>query len=292
MTDEDRKDLHFSAIGTSWRITLPDIAPEVRGRVFLLIQAYIETFEETFSRFRPNSFISRLARESGTFNLPPHGFELLEAYRFFFEKTSGAFTPLIGITLNDAGYDPSYRLTSRDEVRQAPPWDDRLTYTSTTMTTTMPLTLDFGGLGKGYLIDRVGELLERENIHSYCIDAGGDIRYRSQTGEPLRVGLENPLDTTEVLGISDIYSGSICGSAGSRRAWKGYHHIINGKNATSPRDILASWVTAPTTLMADGLATCLFFSEAEAFQGEQFSYAIVSSDGTGSMSERFPGVFF
>ena len=90
------------------------------------------------------------------------------------------------------------------------------------------------------------------------VNAGGDIRTKGRT---LRVGLENPADTTQAIGVAEISNISICGSAGNRRAWDKYTHIINPKTAKSPTETLAVWVVAESTILADGLTTALFFTE-------------------------------
>ncbi len=83
------------------------------------------------------------------------------------------------------------------------------------------------------------------------------------------------------------------GRYGNRRAWADFHHIINPHTLASPRHILAIWAIAETTLIADAMATCLFFTPADTLLAHyRFSYLIVKADHTLEMSPDFPAEIF
>jgi thiamine biosynthesis lipoprotein len=212
-------------------------------------------------------------------------------------KTGGLVTPLIGNLISDAGYDAKYSLKQRKELEAPPTWDEALEYKHSDkghppiLIVKRSVLLDFGAAGKGYLIDIVGEVLESNGISRYCINAGGDILYKNKT--PLRVGLEDPENMDKVVGVCNLEGGSICGSAGNRRKWGKFTHIINPKTLESPTDIIAVWVTAKTALVADALATCLFFVPASALVGAyDFEYVLIRKDRSFEKSDHFPGELF
>jgi thiamine biosynthesis lipoprotein len=179
------------------------------------------------------------------------------------------------------------------ELSPAPLWEDTLLYKFPDLLVRKPVILDLGACGKGYLIDIVGELLEKEGIENYCIDAGGDIRQRSTTDTSVRVGLEHPDDMTQAIGVINLQNKSLCGSAGNRRAWGRFHHIMNPKTMTSEENIKAVWVIADTTILADGLSTALFFTDPEKLAEEfTFEYLVVFRDMSIKKSESFPGELF
>jgi len=110
---------------------------------------------------------------------------------------------------------------------------------------------------------------------------------------PIRVGLENPENTEQVVGVYTLQNGSICGSAGNRRAWGDFTHIMNPKTLDSQREILAVWVIAKTALLADSLATCLFFTKANLLlKNYDFEYVLVRNDYSIEKSENFSGELF
>jgi thiamine biosynthesis lipoprotein len=156
-----------------------------------------------------------------------------------------------------------------------------------------PVSLDFGAAGKGYLIDLIGRVLEKNDLHSFCIDAGGDILHRDSKGQMMRVGLEHPDDPKKVIGVVSISNQSLCGSAGNRRAWANFHHIINPSTLASPRHILAVWVLADDTITSDILTSGLFFVSPEILQKNyNFEYFILKSDYSFEKSEGFKAEIF
>ena len=117
--------------------------------------------------------------------------------------------------------------------------------------------------------------------------------YQTDRKETLQVGLENPDDFAQVIGVASIHNQSICASAGNRRRWKQFHHIISPHTLASPKNIKATWVVAKTALLADALATCLFFVPAKTLLAKfTFSYATVYEDNTREVSKAFPAEIF
>ena len=250
---------HFDAIGTRWQIDIPqETSSQIRTLLINEITELIQDFDKTYSRFRSDSLVTRMAKEAGTYLLPDNAVELLSLYEKLFQLTDHAFTPLIGQVLVDAGYDATYSLVV-GKLQNPPLWEDVIEYTYPNIFLKQPALLDFGAAGKGYLIDLVVQVLEKHKITFFCVEAGGDMFFYNTHNAKLRVGLEHPDSPSQVIGVASIYNQSICASAGNRRQWKEFHHIVNPHTLSSPRNIKATWVVADTAILADGLATCLFF---------------------------------
>ncbi|MBP7057014.1 FAD:protein FMN transferase [Candidatus Gracilibacteria bacterium] len=283
----------FEAIGTHWQITLPQVPMGFDVvALFKQVQDRIEQFEDTYSRFRPQSLLTKIAQQAGEYQLPTDAEPLFSLYQKLYHATKGAFTPLIGQALVDAGYDSEYSLQPKS-LKQIVPWEEALTYDFPKLTTKHPIALDFGAAGKGYIIDIVSKLIQETGINDFLINAGGDIYHHSSHNEPITVGLEHPHNKAQVIGIAQIYNQSICGSAGNRRQWEGFHHIINPHNLQSPRHIEALWVIANETMIADALATCLFFvSVISLAKDYNFEYLIMYSDSSIERSPHFPAELF
>lgn len=280
----------FEAIGTSWEIEYA--TPNTRRISHLedRIHARIEEFDKAYSRFRTDSLVTLMARAGGTHNLPADGYALLTFYHKLYNVTKGKITPLIGKVMEDAGYDANYSLVS-GELTTPKLWDAVIAYDKESITLHEPAVLDFGAAGKGYLVDCIGDLLKEHGVNAFCINAGGDMLCFGD--ETQRIGLENPQDAKQVLGIAELATGSICGSSGNRRAWGAYHHIIDPKTLESPRHVLATWVVAEQALVADGIATSLYMVEPEVLTPVfDFAYAVLKQDGTMQASPHFPATFF
>ncbi len=282
----------FESIGTYWQIDIEgDISPDALSALQEAIRQRIEHYDKTYSRFRDDSLITAIAKESGTYSLPTDSHELFSTYRQIYNSTHGAVTPLIGQLLSDAGYDATYSLKPKERLSPPLPWDDVMTYKDTILTMEKSALLDFGAAGKGHLIDIVGELIEEHGYHSYCVDAGSDIRHRGNTF--LTIGLEHPTDTKQILGIAKLMNASLCGSAGNRRAWGDFHHILDPRTLKPVDSVLAVWTVAPSTILADALSTCLFFVEPSTLNEEySFEYVLVRPDFSVEHSKEFPGELF
>ncbi|MBU6427309.1 FAD:protein FMN transferase [Patescibacteria group bacterium] len=282
----------FDAIGTRWRIVLhPKFDRPQKARLLYAIKARIELFDKAYSRFREDSLVTKMSRETGVFELPSDAEPMLSLYLELYRRTGGLVTPLVGNLLSDAGYDARYSLRQKKELEVPPSWDEALDYKQPLLTIKRPVLLDFGAAGKGYLVDLVARVLELNDIQEYYIDAGGDILHKSK--RPIRVGLEDPINTKQVLGVCMLGTGAIAGSAHNRRAWQNFTHIMNPKTLVSPTDIAAIWVTAETAMLADALATCLFFVPPHTLApAYDFEYLIVRSDRSFERSAGFPGEIF
>lgn len=288
----------FEAIGTKWVIDIhKELSKEEEAFLFKKIMDRIADFDKAYSRFRDDSLVMRMSYGPGVFVLPPDADKMMTIYKKMYDVTGGLVTPLIGQVLVDAGYDAKYSLEKK-EMKKPKSWEEVMVWENPKLTTKEGVLLDFGAGGKGYLVDIVSEILEENRIHSYCVDAGGDMRHRSSKpasvqGEALHVGLENPTDKESVIGVLKLSNQSVCGSAGNRRVWEDLHHIIHPEKLSSPKDILAVWVVADDTLTADVLTTGLFFAPAETLAKHfEFEYCLIRSNGGIEKSEDFNAEFF
>lgn len=283
----------FEAIGTHWNIDIQDDLSQEREVVLLeKINDRIVKFDSDYSRFRDDTLVTKMSKEAGEFELPSDADLMITLYRKMYDVTGGLVTPLIGQVLVDAGYDAHYSLLPK-HITQPKGWDDVLLWQNPVLKLSEPTLLDFGAGGKGYLVDIVSEIIEKEGIQSYCVDAGGDMRYRNLNKEKLKVGLEHPSDKTMVIGVAEILDQSLCGSAGNRRAWADFHHVINPDTLTSPKEILAVWTIADSTLLADILTTGLFFVSPETLLSHfSFEYLIIYSDYSMKKSAGFNAEIF
>lgn len=279
----------FEAIGTSWIIEFSGLkkSPEM---VFEMISDEIKQFSSIFSRFDKNSEVFKAGEKGGEITFPEKYLPLVNLYQDLYKITDGLFTPLIGNLLSDSGYDDNYSLKQK-ELRPVLKWPEVLEYDPPKLKFKKPWLLDFGAAGKGFIVDIVGNILEEQGVESYCIDAGGDILYKGEG--LLKVGLEHPENTKQVLGVAEIKNTSICGSSGNRRKWGNMHHILNPKKNDSVRDVLAVWVIAETAALADGLSTSLFFVEAEKLMNKfKFEFLVIYPDYSFKKSENFPGQIY
>ncbi len=285
--------IRFDAIGTGWIVDVSGKPPALLSdSLESAVRRRIEIFDKRFSRFRDDSMVADMARHAGAYQIEQSERPLIELYRTLYDLTGGLFTPLIGQALSDAGYDADYSLKSKSQIAHTDRWEDVIHIQGEMITLKKPALLDFGAAGKGFIIDEVASMLKSYGVDGYCVDAGGDMVYYSAAGKPLRVGLENPCNTKQVIGVAAVSNASICGSSGNKRNWGPHHHIMNPFTHSSPDRIAAVWTIADSAMVADALATSLFFVNPEILHRFNFEYLIVRSDFTVEKSSRFPAELY
>ena len=287
----------FDAIGTGWNIETKE---PLTDAVKLRLHTRINLFDKTYSRFRSDSLITSIgaATNGGLFEFPGDSLPLFELYDMLYNLTDGKVDPLIGAELKLLGYDEHYSLQTDPRAgyfnpdKQVLDWTKDVSRKGTYVTTLQPLTIDVGAAGKGYLVDIISEILVDEGITDYLIDGSGDIR---NAGDPdVIIGLEHPANREMVIGTVSLKNKAICASATNRRRWgKGLHHVLDGRTGHPVQDVIATWAIAETALLADGLATALFFVNAETLK-EQFHFSSVRvfSDMRVEVSDDFDGILF
>ena len=238
------------AIGTVWRIEHSGGVGVEAG-----IRKLISDFEDEFSRFLPASQLSIL-NSAGRLHNPSKEFvSMLNFAVAMHQNTSGVFNVSIGSVLTKNGYGHNAKCSvlynSLEKIRISPKLiqipDD--------------MYLDFGGFGKGWLVDKIGKYLSKKNVDFFVINGGGDILVHSTT--PIVLGLQHPIDDSLVIGTVSVRNGALGVSSNQKRVWKkngrSYSHIISPTTKNSPENsVVGTYITAESALIADTLATVLF----------------------------------
>ena len=227
----------------------------------------VDRLEAELSRFVENSDISRIN------NLPADqpvivgldAFECLRVSVRLYAETNGAFDITIGSLLgcwrNDDG---SARTPSQDEIDLARRHTGghlvELDEVEHTVRLVEPVKIDLGGVGKGYAVDRMAELLREWSIDVALIHGG----YSSV------LALDAPADMAGwPLSLSHPSGGGVlvrprmkCRAlSGSGRRKGG--HIIDPRTATPVEGRVASWSSAPDAATADALSTAFMIMEVD-----------------------------
>jgi thiamine biosynthesis lipoprotein len=124
------------------------------------------------------------------------------------------------------------------------------------------MRLDFGGLGKGFIGQKIIDYLKSNGIHNCMIDAGGKIETASPSysHEKWKIGINKLESKSEILPrIIQLKNEAIASSGAIYQFYiykgKKYGHIINpntGYGITQPKNVT---VIAQNGVVADWLAT-------------------------------------
>ena len=111
---------------------------------------------------------------------------------------------------------------------------------------------DPSGYVKGWAVGRAIRLLPEE--FDWCVNAGGDVAVRCPSGEPFRIGIEDPLDRSRVLAVVSLASGGVATSGTAARG----EHLYDPRSGGAATALVSMTVVAPTLERADVLATAAF----------------------------------
>ena len=125
------------------------------------------------------------------------------------------------------------------------------------------VSIDLGGIAKGYAVDRCVELLREQGVTQGMVAAGGDSRIiGDRMGRPWTVGVQNPRNEREMIALLPLEDTAVSTSGDYERYFEEdgvrYHHIINPSNGDSARDVRSVTILGPEGLFTDALSTAVF----------------------------------
>jgi thiamine biosynthesis lipoprotein len=247
----------FQALGTKWWVEVfDDIAAEALKVAFDSLEHFTYAYEEKYSRFIADSLVSKLNRER-VLEKPDEEFRALLMYgKHLYLRTNTHFNFLTGHIQEARGYDASYSFTPHEPEVLTPgnPITDLLT--SPEKIELLHGSVDFGGFGKGYLIDELVKILKEQfSLQYFLINGGGDIYATSKHDAPIQIFLEHPTKPSHFIHATTLKDQGFAASSPFKRTWhnnnKTYTHIISNSEALR----VASFVKAESARDADAFAT-------------------------------------
>ena len=127
------------------------------------------------------------------------------------------------------------------------------------------MLLDFGGIAKGYAVDKAIEVLKAKGITSALLNAGGDVRIigNKPDGTAWRIGVQHPRQSDGISAKLSLTEWDTMETSGDYQRFMikdgiRYSHIIDPRTGWQPREIAS--VTMVNNSSADGdiLGTAIF----------------------------------
>ncbi len=221
------------------------------------IECEADSWERVFSRFRPDSTLSRVNAAMGQeMAVEPAFVEVLERARKAVDETDGVFDPTIVSDLEALGYDRTFDRIDTASCQPISPTRHRcdtgwssvvIDRDGSKIRLPAGMRLDFGGIAKGAFVDRIARQLSA--WPGGCVNAGGDMVVWGEApdGGRWRVGIEDPASPGRTLMSLAVDSGAGMGVATSgtnRRQWtvgtERRHHLIDPADGKPVRTWLAS----------------------------------------------------
>jgi thiamine biosynthesis lipoprotein len=233
------------AMATYFQVRIANQDKPYAGQAAQAALDLLDGLEARLSRFRPNSDIAQIAHlASGEkMRLSEPAFACLQIAKQMEEATHSAFCPT----------------PTALKTRQSLPRWELLPEEHAILCVSGPLEFDLGAIGKGFALDRMGELLRQWDCPSFVLIAGGS---------SILAG-DQPADAPGWscgLGEDDSSHRFLLTQAslsGSGLAVKGAH-ILDPRTGRPALRQNRAWVLADTAAESDALSTaCMVLSEPE-----------------------------
>jgi thiamine biosynthesis lipoprotein len=261
---------NFQALGTDIDIRIvfdSETKREKAGKDLKKAKDIFCSKEKIFSRFDPESELSRLNKNLNSWQKSSADMLYLAGRALYYNKLSGGlYDPRVIEILEKIGYNkdfksndfskyelPSSSHTIEKSLNNDLKIDDGKIFFARRM--------DFSGIAKGYIVDSAAEYLKNQGWKNFLVDAGGDmmISGTNNEGKKWRVAVEGVPEEKLMLEISDK---GIATSGISRKKWqiggKKFHHLVNPKNPNEfSYDLRTVSVITQDTENADGRAKTL-----------------------------------
>lgn len=242
------------------------------------------TFERRLSRTLPHSDIARLNRAGGApVPIARDTAELIRAALRYCKDSEGRFDVTMGAVvrlwdfnrgiipdqsrIDEALAHVDWRTVRVWEGQPEKPGDEAGSERAASAWAQLAdpeAAVDLGGIAKGWIADRLTEIISGHGIESFIINLGGNVvvHGKKPDGSPWRIGLQDPRAENGIVGAVDAVDASAVTSGVYERCFERdgvrYHHILDpdtGRPAGT--DAAGVTVIARRSIDAEGYSTTL-----------------------------------
>jgi len=267
-TKTDLKIIEGNAIGTTFTIRyLTAESNNYESKIDSLIAA----INKSASTYIPTSDLSKINKGDTTVFADANLQEVFIKSEKIYKETDGAFDPTVGILVNAWGFGPEKPIENMDSLTVATLLKfvgyDKVRLENGKIKKLYPeIYLDYNAIAKGYLVDMVSRMFEKNGVANYMVEIGGEIRARGQNekGTPWKIAIENPNTdgSRSFATVIELKNESIA-TSGNYRKFKvkedgtKYVHTINTKTGYAKESNLlsASVISKSDCADVDGYAT-------------------------------------
>ncbi|MCR5430006.1 MAG: FAD:protein FMN transferase [Eubacterium sp.] len=193
-------------------------------------------YEYSFSKKYYVNFV-RKANQNKFANLKSEEKDLIKKSIKYSKMTNGAFDitvcPLVDLWSVGSS---NFNIPRRFDIKKLLPkvGYEQLHFDQDTLFLSKTGSIDLGAIAKGYVTDKLVDLLNNSNIESAIIDLGGNVyAYGSKEGKPFKIGIKKPFGNGEYSAIVNVKDKSVITSGIYERykkvKGKIYSHIIDPK---------------------------------------------------------------
>jgi thiamine biosynthesis lipoprotein len=184
--------------------------------------------------------------------------ESIQKSLYFYKLSNGYFNIAIGsVTKELYHFGEEEQIPSVNALKIASTNISSIHIKNNFITIDKNTTLDLGGMGKGYAVDKVANYYREQNISHGIIALSGDIRLL----HPTTVYINSPFTNEPFAKLQTLYSNTSVSTSGTYRRYvkdKKHHHLINPKNKKQGRAFTSvTLITQNDNSLIDAMATAI-----------------------------------
>lgn len=270
--------------------------------------AEIQRLDNLLSIGKEDSEISKL-NKSGCAALSDDTAVMVAKALDLYKSTGGAFDITVLPLMELWGFTTQeYYVPTEDEIQSTLQrvGADKLTWDESTKTLTLgnKQEIDLGGIAKGFTSSRIMEIFKKDGVTCGMVSLGGNVHLlgTKQDGSAWRVGIQDPNNTDDMLGVLEANDCAVITSGAYERNFEKdgvtYHHIIDPATGKPSNSGLTSvTIVSKDGTLADGLSTSLFVmgkDKAIAYwkqHADEFDTILVDKDRNVYITEGIAGNF-
>lgn len=270
--------------------------------------AEIQRLDNLLSIGKEDSEISKL-NKSGCAALSDDTAVMVTKALDLYKSTGGAFDITVLPLMELWGFTTQeYYVPTEDEIQSTLQrvGADKLTWDESTKTLTLgdKQEIDLGGIAKGFTSSRIMEIFKKDGVTCGMVSLGGNVHLlgTKQDGSAWRVGIQDPNNTDDMLGVLEANDCAVITSGAYERNFEKdgvtYHHIVDPATGKPSNSGLTSvTIVSKDGTLADGLSTSLFVmgkDKAIAYwkqHADEFDTILVDKDRNVYITEGIAGNF-
>jgi thiamine biosynthesis lipoprotein len=290
----------FHAMGTTISLLLPEKQVEFGVEI---VRTLFSEWEQTLSRFLPDSELSRLNQQAGTpvavSNLL---YDVLATALTAAQATDGVYDPAMLEQLEQIGYDRNFDDLPTNRFEPIIPGEPggrwrgiKVDPIRRQVTLPRGIKLDFGGIAKGMAVDAALEALSQNDIKSALVNAGGDLSVLGLP--PVEEHWPVAVPGQKQYWTIPLHHGAIATSGIAHRHWQQgnivRHHILDPRTGLpAESDLWSVTVVADRCEQTEVAAKVAFIlgskAGAEFLHRHRIAGLLVHEDGKWETVEPWP----
>ena len=272
-------------MGTFVTITLLDPSREKMEEGMGEAFDEMERLTAVMNRFIDTSFVSELNRTGMLKETFPELTEVLNASRYYYSLTHGAFEitdkPVLDIYADSQNRGKSPDSGKLHEALRLIGTENILFGSKEIRFKNDGMGITLDGIAKGYIVDKGVEHLKKKGLKHALINAGGDIRAIGGKGEktPWTVAIRDPFKERGYKTTIPLLNRAVATSGNYEIFFdrdRVFHHIVDPAKGLSPNQSASASIISENAMAADALATSVFVKGPD--KGARFISSIAKTE--------------